>query len=121
MASRRISDGALMTLVLLVSLVLTLLPVDPLLRAIWPHWTAMVMIYWVLEGNRLRFFPPWQQAVAVFALLSIDRLIALVVFMVTAEPWPPLLWYLAPVVGMVLWPWLFLALDALRQTRRLPS
>ncbi len=56
MASRRISDGALMTLVLLVSLVLTLLPVDPLLRAIWPHWTAMVMIYWVLEGNRLRFF-----------------------------------------------------------------
>jgi rod shape-determining protein MreD len=163
MASRRISDGALMTLVLLVSLVLTLLPVDPLLRAIWPHWTAMVMIYWVLEGNRLRFFgqawllglvldiftgtllgqqalslllmsfllsrfrnrlrffPPWQQAVAVLAMLSIDRLIALVVFMVTSEPWPPLLWYLSPVVGMVLWPWLFLALDALRQTRRLPS
>lgn len=146
---------------LVVAFVLTLIPQSDLIRPIWPFWVAMVMIYWVLEGNRLRhlgqaffigllldvltgsllgqhalslvvmsfllerfrnqlrFFPPWQQAVAVMALLMNDRILQLWVVVIGNEPWPPVLWWTAPLVGMVLWPWLFLALDALRQSRRL--
>ena len=160
MAERRISDTTWMPITLVASIVLTLLPVGDSLRLFWPHWTLMVLIYWVLEGNRLRwlghamllglvldiltgsllgqqalsfllvsfflsrfrnrlrFFPPWQQALAVGFLLSVDRWVELIVIAVTTEPWPPILWYVAPLMGMVLWPFMFLALDALRQQRR---
>lgn len=161
MAKRYFSDQTLMMVSLVVAFVLTLIPQSDLIRPIWPFWVAMVMIYWVLEGNRLRhlgqaffigllldvltgsllgqhalslvvmsfllerfrnqlrFFPPWQQAVAVMALLMNDRILQLWVVVIGNEPWPPVLWWTAPLVGMVLWPWLFLALDALRQSRRL--
>lgn len=161
MAERRISDEALLWTTLIASVVATMWPLPDLLRLIWPYWTAMVMVYWVLEGNRLRslgqvfllgllldlltgsllgqhalslvvvsfllerfrnqlrFFPPWQQAVAVMALLLNDRLIQLAVALMSNEPAPPVLWWLAPLVGMVLWPWLFLGMDALRRRRRL--
>lgn len=163
MAERRFSDQSLMLMTLVVAVILTVLPVSDLLRPIWPHWVALVMIYWVLEGNRLRhlgeafvlglvvdvvsgsllgqhalslliisfllerfrnplrFFPPWQQAVGIMALLFNDRIIQLWIVVLADEPWPPIMWWLSPLVGMMLWPWLFLALDALRQTRRLPN
>lgn len=163
MAERRFSDQTLMIISLVVAFVLTLIPQSDLVRPIWPFWVAMVMIYWTLEGNRLRhlgqafvigllldvftgsllgqhalsllvisfllerfrnqlrFFPPWQQAAAVMALLLNDRVLQLWVVIFGNEPWPPVLWWIAPLVGMVLWPWLFLALDALRQRRRLSA
>ena len=163
MAERRFSDQTLMVLSLVVAFVLTLVPQSDLVRLIWPFWVAMVMIYWVLEGNKLRhlghafvigllldvltgsllgqhalslvvisfllerfrnqlrFFPPWQQAVAVMALLFNDRVLQLWVVVFGNEPWPPFLWWLAPLMGMAAWPWLFLALDALRQRRRLST
>ena len=161
MAKKRISDSSLLWLTLTAAVVLTVWPLPELVRSIWPYWTAMVMVYWVLEGNRfrtlgqafvlgivldvltgsllgqhalslviisfllarfrnqLRFFPPWQQAVAVMALLLNDRLIHLAVIWVVDEPWPPALWWTTPLVGMMLWPWLFLGMDALRRRRRL--
>ncbi len=161
MAERRFSDEALLWITLTAAVILTVWPLPELLRLIWPYWTAMVMIYWVLEGhrfralgqafllgllldvltgtllgqhalslvvvsfllerfrNQLRFFPPWQQAVAVMALLLNDRLIQWAVALIAGEPSPPALWWMAPLVGMVLWPWLFLGMDALRRRRRL--
>ncbi|MBP6626060.1 MAG: rod shape-determining protein MreD [Arenimonas sp.] len=63
---------------------------------------------------RLRFFPLWQQAAAVFALLLNDRLIALAIRVACGDAAPPLATWLSPVVGFALWPWLFLLLDELR-------
>lgn len=63
---------------------------------------------------RLRFFPLWQQALAVFVLLLNDCLIALAIRLSSGDgmlPWGALL---SPVVGFALWPWLFLLLDELR-------
>ncbi len=63
---------------------------------------------------RLRFFPLWQQALAVFALLLNDRLIALAIALARGDGMPPWGTWLSPVVGFALWPWLFLLLDELR-------
>ena len=63
---------------------------------------------------RLRFFPLWQQAGAVFALLLNDRLIATAIHLVAGDGMPPWGAWLAPVVGFALWPWQFLLLDGLR-------
>jgi rod shape-determining protein MreD len=63
---------------------------------------------------RLRFFPLWQQALAVFALLVNDRLIALAIHLAAGDGAPPWGAWLSPVLGFALWPWLFLLLDELR-------
>ena len=66
--------------------------------------------------QRIRVYPPWQQAVVVLGLLVVNQLLCLwVLGMTDRAPSSPLL-YLAPsVVGMVLWPWLF---GVMRASRR---
>ena len=67
---------------------------------------------------RLRFFPLWQQALAVFALLMNDRLImSLLHWLVNDHAMPWVAW-LSPLLGMLLWPWLFVAIDMLRLRAR---
>lgn len=68
--------------------------------------------------NRLRFFPPWQQALSVGALLFNERVVQLWVVGLLNRGWPDWSWWLPPVTGLLLWPWLFLILDALRSQRR---
>ena len=63
---------------------------------------------------RLRFFPLWQQALAVFALLLNDRLIALAIRLLAGDGAPPWATWLSPLLGFALWPWLFLLFDELR-------
>lgn len=63
---------------------------------------------------RLRFFPVSQQALSVFGLLINDRILALWVRLFGGEGWPPMAFWLSPLIGMLLWPWLFLLLDRLR-------
>ncbi|KFN50113.1 rod shape-determining protein MreD [Arenimonas composti] len=63
---------------------------------------------------RLRFFPLWQQAAAVFALLLNDRLIAVAIHLIAGDGLPPPATWLSPLVGFALWPWQFLLLDGLR-------
>jgi rod shape-determining protein MreD len=141
---------------LAVAMVLAVLPLPAAVRAIWPYWTALVLIYWCLETQdmislgmafvtgllldvltgsllglhalslvivvylvtrfraRLRFFPPWQQALSVFALLMNDRIILLWVISLKGDPLPSLYFWLPPVAGTLAWPWLFLALDRVR-------
>lgn len=67
---------------------------------------------------RLRFFPMWQQALAIGGLLLNDRLVAAAVYLAVGEavlPWD-YLW--AALLGVLLWPPLFVLLDRLRLGRR---
>lgn len=63
---------------------------------------------------RLRFFPLWQQSLALLVLLLNDRVVVLMVRGFTGEGLPPWTFWIAPGVGMLLWPWVFLLLDDLR-------
>jgi rod shape-determining protein MreD len=67
---------------------------------------------------RLRFFTLGQQALAVFAMLLNDRVVVVMIRGFSGEGLPPLQFWFSPVVGLVLWPWLFLALDGLRLRAR---
>ena len=69
--------------------------------------------------SRLRFFPMWQQALAVLALLLNDRILLLIVRVFAGESMPPVTWWISPFVGAVLWPFLFLLLDDLRVRLRI--
>ncbi|QOC22793.1 rod shape-determining protein MreD [Wenzhouxiangella sp. AB-CW3] len=84
------------------------------------HALSLLVISYLTERfrNRLRFFPPWQQAAAVMALLFNDRIVQLWIVGLTDDAWPSVAWWLAPLVGLVVWPWLFLLLDRLRQFER---
>jgi rod shape-determining protein MreD len=80
--------------------------------------TALVFI--VLRfRSRLRFFPMWQQTLAVLALLLNDRILLLLVRLLSGAPMPPASWWIAPFTGAVLWPFLFLLLDDLRMRLRI--
>lgn len=84
--------------------------------------SLVILIYLVQRFRaRLRFFPPWQQALSVLALLINDQVIRLWVSSLVGEPLPTWRYWLSPLVGMVLWPWLFLLLDRLRAGRRRAS
>jgi len=63
---------------------------------------------------RLRFFPMWQQALAILALLLNDRIVVLMVRACAGEPPPPAAFWLEPITGALAWPWVFLLLDDLR-------
>ena len=84
--------------------------------------SLVVMIYLVQRFRaRLRFFPPWQQALAVFVLLVNDQIIRLWISTLLGEPVPTWHYWLSPLVGMLLWPWIFLLLDRIRSGRRTPG
>ncbi len=79
----------------------------------------VIMTYLVTRFRpRLRFFPPWQQALSVLALLINDQIIVVWIVTLRGDSLPTLSYWLAPVVGMVLWPWLFLLLDRYRGAAR---
>ena len=79
----------------------------------------VVIVYLTLRfRHRLRFFPIWQQAGAIFGLLLNDRVLELWIRMLGGAPWPPLAFWLAPIAGLLLWPWLFILFDGLRLRRR---
>jgi len=81
--------------------------------------SLVVLMYLVQRFRpRLRFFPPWQQALAVFGLLANDRIIRLWIASLMGEPMPTWHYWLSPLTGLVLWPWLFLLLDRVRAGRR---
>jgi len=74
-------------------------------------------IYVVLiMHRRLRLLPMWQQALTVLVILSIERLVAALILGVTDGLLPDLLFWLSPLIGMFLWPWIFILLRELRQT-----
>jgi len=70
-----------------------------------------VVVYLAIQlHQRIRIFPLWQQAVSVWVLLLVERLLTVWILGATGAP-TPTLWYWVPTFfGMVLWPWLSLLL-----------
>ena len=81
--------------------------------------SLVIIIYLVARFRaRLRFFPPWQQALSVLGLLVNDRIILLWIISLRGEPMPSFAFWLPPIIGTLLWPWLFLLLDHFRGVMR---
>ena len=77
--------------------------------------SLVIIVYLVIRFRaRLKFFPPWQQALSILALLVNDRIILLWIISLRGDPLPALDFWVAPLIGTVLWPWLFLLLDRFR-------
>lgn len=77
--------------------------------------SLVVMVFLVQRFRfRLRFFPPWQQAISVLGLLVNDRIILIWITALLGEPTPTWQYWLPPMIGLAVWPWLFLLLDSLR-------
>ena len=79
--------------------------------------TALIFIA-LRFRSRLRFFPMWQQALAVLALLLNDRVVQIMVRGFSGEAMPGAAFWIAPFVGMIAWPFVFLLLDDLRARLR---
>jgi len=81
--------------------------------------SLVILVYLVTRFRaRIRFFPPWQQALSVLALLVNDRIIVLWIMSLRGEPLPSMDFWAGPVVGTAVWPWLFLLLDRYRGVMR---
>ncbi len=79
----------------------------------------VVLTFIVLRlRSRLRFFPMPQQALAVLALLANDRIVMLMVRSFGESAPIELSHAVGPLVGALLWPWIFLLLDSLRLRTR---
>jgi len=79
----------------------------------------VVLAFIVLRlRSRLRFFPMPQQALAVLALLVNDRIVMLMIRSFGDSAPVELAHALGPIVGALLWPWVFLLLDGLRLRAR---
>ncbi|HUH90622.1 MAG TPA: rod shape-determining protein MreD [Lysobacter sp.] len=76
----------------------------------------LVVMAFILQRfrARLRFFPLWQQALAIGGLLLNDRIVVAAIHVALGIQPLPMMFWLAPLTGMALWPPVFLLLDALR-------
>lgn len=76
----------------------------------------LVVIAFILQRfrARLRFFPMSQQALAIGALLLNDCIVTAAIHFTLGVPRVPALAWLAPGLGMLLWPPVFMLLDGLR-------
>ncbi|GJM10338.1 MAG: rod shape-determining protein MreD [Lysobacteraceae bacterium] len=83
------------------------------------HALGFVIIAWIVGRFRLRlrFFPLWQQSLAVLAILFNDRVVGMWVNGLTGINFPGWQYWAAPLFGMLLWPWVFLAIDSMRFRR----
>jgi len=68
---------------------------------------------------RLRFFTLLQQALAILALLLNDLVVVLMIRVLSGEGLPPWQFWIAPWIGTLIWPWLYLLLDDVRLRLRL--
>jgi rod shape-determining protein MreD len=79
----------------------------------------LVIAFIVLRFRaRLRFFPVWQQSLALLALLLNDRIVMLMARGFSGEPMPPVSFWFAPLTGTLAWPFVFLLFDDLRARLR---
>jgi rod shape-determining protein MreD len=76
-------------------------------------------IYVVLAVHRrLRLYPWWQQAAAVGGVFGLERLVSFLVIGATTGEAPTWQYWLSPLVGTLLWPWVFVILRDVRRKFR---
>lgn len=68
--------------------------------------------------QRVRLYPLWQQALIVLTLLLLEKVISLWVMGAISQPGPGSLHWLPPLIGMLLWPWLYIVMRDLRRKFR---
>jgi rod shape-determining protein MreD len=81
------------------------------------HALALSLVAYIVVKlhTQIRVFPMWQQSVTVMFLLFLEPLIATWAMGISHQPAPPIYYWATPVIGMLLWPWVFILL---RKTRR---
>ncbi|MCP4288406.1 MAG: rod shape-determining protein MreD [Gammaproteobacteria bacterium] len=81
------------------------------------HALAMSLIAYISQKmhQRIRLFPLWQQSITVLILLLIEKLLSLWVMGAISQPVPSLTFWMPPIVGMLLWPWVYIVLRDLRR------
>ncbi|EIC19727.1 rod shape-determining protein MreD [Thiorhodovibrio frisius] len=73
-----------------------------------------VMGYLTVElEQRIALFRAWQQAVSIWLILTVERLLSLWVLSATNQPTPSLSYWTTTFVSMLLWPWFAAALRGL--------
>ena len=84
------------------------------------HALGLVIVFYIVQRFRLRmrFFPLWQQALAVGGILLNDRIVYTWIHSLAGQGAPGWHIFLAPVAGLLIWPWIFLLLDRARQSAR---
>jgi len=81
------------------------------------HTLALVVVIFFNLNfyQRIRVLALAQQAIYVFALLLINQVIVAWVEGVLGRPTPLLAYFGAPLVGMLIWPWVFVILRDIRR------
>lgn len=76
------------------------------------HALALSIIAYIAVAvhQRVRVFPFWQQAIVVLVLLLLDHLLSLWIMGIANNIVPPLTYWVAPIIGAMLWPWVFVTL-----------
>ena len=68
--------------------------------------------------SQFRFYPVWQQAIILLAILYVDLVLLTLIHLAAGLPPAPAGAWLSPVLAFLLWPWLYMLLDALRLRSR---
>lgn len=76
---------------------------------------SIIAFITVKTHQRIRVFPPWQQALFVVALLLLDRMLYVWVDGAIGRPAKDAGFWIAPLLGGILWPWLFIIMRDIRR------
>ena len=81
------------------------------------HALCMTIIIFLITNlyQRIRIFPLWQQAIIIWMLLNLYQLLLLWFDGITGQASKGLQFWLPPISGMILWPWIFILLRHLRR------
>ena len=81
------------------------------------HTLALVIVVFFNLNfyQRIRVLALAQQAIYVFALLLINQVVVAWVEGIMGRPTPVLAYFGAPLVGMLIWPWVFVVLRDIRR------
>jgi rod shape-determining protein MreD len=76
---------------------------------------SVVVFIAIQLHQRIRVFPFWQQSLGILVLLTVEHLLALWVIGATRGDAPGLVYWTVPLIGAVLWPWIFVTLRKVRR------
>lgn len=76
---------------------------------------SLIAFLAVQTHARVRVFPLWQQSVAILLLLVLEHLLSLWVMGASGKTPPGLVYWVIPLIGALLWPWVFVTLRDIRR------
>lgn len=68
--------------------------------------------------QRARIFPLWQQSLVVVSLLALEHALQFWIIGITRDATPGLEYWFTPVIGLLIWPWLFILLSEIQHRVR---